>query len=247
MFRIAICDDNQSFVDVEKHYIDSYFCKNEIEYDCISFVSGEELLSQKENLLRIDLFLLDYDLAGINGFNLANEIYRIFPGAKIAFSTSFYDFTKEGYKYNAVRYLVKMDVSFIDDLYECIEHVMKTSMLHKNLELKTIYGIQFIDVESIVYIKSKGHYIFYSIYDSKNDSLTQVICRGKLNDIIGSLNSGFVRIQQSVIVNLKYEFLIDHKSMSVRTTSKDIVVFSITRGRYDDIRRQICRYKGTII
>lgn len=247
MFRVAICDDNQSFINVEKYYIISYFEKNEIEYECSCFISGEELLSLNDNLLRYDLFLLDYELTGINGFNLANEIYRIFPNARIAFSTSFYDFTKEGYKYNAVRYLVKQDISFKEDLFECIEYVIKKSTQQKPLELKTIYGNQFIDPKQIVYIKSKGHYLFYSVYDSKKDLISEVICRGKLNDAMGTLDTSFIRIQQSVVVNLKYEILVDHKSMRVKTTSKEEIVFPIARGRFEEIRRSICRYKGTIL
>ena len=121
MFRIALCDDNLSFLEYESVIIRGYLTEKEVACQCDAFISGEELLAKGILIKNYDLFILDYDMDGLTGFEAARKIYEIYPDAKIAFATNYYDFTREGYRYNAVRYLVKQEKTFESELKECID------------------------------------------------------------------------------------------------------------------------------
>lgn len=247
MFRIAICDDNKAFIETEKSYIDAYFDGNQEAFVCLCFESGEELLRLADELIQFDLFLLDYELTGMNGFELANRIYSFYSDAKIAFSTSFYDFTKEGYKYNAVRYLVKKDTSFKEDLCECIDCVMNTNQKKNILELNANNRIRFINASDVIYIESKGHYLYYQVYDSTASRIQEIVCRNKLDDASKELNPDFLRVHQSIVINMKYEMFIDRKNVTLKSPLMNDIVLPISRGRYEELKKSICRYKGSIL
>ena len=119
MFRIALCDDNKDFLYIERKIIHEYFSSVGEQCTCDLYTSGVDLISVDNNLSDYDLFLLDYEMDDMNGFATANRIHDIYPQSKIAFSTVFYDFTREGYKHHAVRYLVKGEESFKDEALYC--------------------------------------------------------------------------------------------------------------------------------
>ena len=99
-------------------------------------------------------------MKGLTGFDTARKIYELFPRAKIAFATNYYDFTREGYKYNAVRYLVKQEKTFNAELMECISYVLKNSSQdEKMLELSD--SLVKVRMDNIIYIGSDKHYIEY--------------------------------------------------------------------------------------
>lgn len=160
MFRIALCDDNVAFLEYERDIVCDYLTKKGIEFQCDTFASGEMLLNEDTPIQEYDLFILDYDMDGLNGFETACRIYEIYPEASIAFATNFYDFTREGYKYNAVRYLVKQEESFCDELAECLCHVMISSQ-KRTMLIDTHNGQLEVIVDSVLYVYSDKHYVKY--------------------------------------------------------------------------------------
>ena len=127
MFRIALCDDNLSFLEYESVVIYDHLTEKDVLCQCDIFISGEELLAKGILIKNYDLFILDYDMDGLTGFEAARKIYEIYPDAKIAFATNYYDFTREGYRYNAVRYLVKQEKTFESELKECVDLLFERS------------------------------------------------------------------------------------------------------------------------
>ena len=169
MFRVAICDDSKEFLAYEESLIEFYMHEHSIEYQCDKYLSGYDLIAEGSNVSKYNLFILDYDMEGLTGFDTASRIYELFPEAKIAFATNYYDFTREGYKYNAVRYLVKQEDSFKTDLFECIDAVMKKSM-PKTILLDLYDRKEEVKLDDILYIQSNRHYSHYFIRESKSDN-----------------------------------------------------------------------------
>lgn len=48
MFRIALCDDNLSFLEYESVIIRGYLTEKEVACQCDAFISGEELLAKND-------------------------------------------------------------------------------------------------------------------------------------------------------------------------------------------------------
>ena len=158
MFRIALCDDNLSFLEYEKSIIEKYLADCSVEYQCDTYLSGEDLINICNDLKKYNLFILDYDMNGLSGFETALKLYDFFPRAKIAFATNYYDFTREGYRYNAIRYLVKLENTFVNELIECVGFVLNAEP-PKTILLELSDGVLEVAIDDISYIKSEKHYV----------------------------------------------------------------------------------------
>lgn len=242
MFRIALCDDNQVFLEFERDLICRFMTERNIEFQCKAFLSGQELLEEGECIKKYDLFILDYDMVGLTGFDTASKIYEVLPNAKVAFATNYYDFTREGYKYKAVRYLVKQEKTFISELQECIEFVLKTEP-QKTLLLELSSGTVEIAVDDLEFIRSDKHYIEYFIKDK--DSFCY-IRRCSLDEALEELPGYFIRVHQRYIVNLKMAILIKRNEVFIKKTEKESIKIPIARNRFDEVNRKFCLIKGEI-
>lgn len=242
MIRIALCDDQKVFLEYEKEIIEQYLDGIFVDVQCDVFTSGEDLLSTSNSMELYDLFILDYDMDGLTGFETAQRIYEFYPKAKIAFATNYYDFTREGYKYNATRYLVKQEKTFKSELEECINHILKTEP-PKTMVLKLSDGLREIIIDDIVYIGSDKHYIEYFIKDAEN---TFYIRRCSLDDAIKELPENFIRVHQRYIVNLKKAVQINRYEMTIRKDIKNLTKVPIARKRFEDVYKKFCLLKGKI-
>ncbi len=243
MFRIALCDDNQAFLEYERELICRFMIERNIEFQCDVFLSGQELIQTDKVLEEYDLFILDYDMDGLNGFETARKIYDLSPEAKIAFATNYYDFTREGYKYNAVRYLVKQERSFKTDLIECIEHVLRSER-KKTILLELSDGVLEVAIEDIAYIVSNRHYIEYFVKDRKS---TFYIRRCSLDDALKELPKQFIRVHQRFVVNLKNATQIKGYKVIITKGKDENEEIPIARNRFDEVNRQFCLAKGEIL
>ena len=240
MFRIALCDDNRSFLEYESVVIYDHLTKKDVLSQCDTFISGEELLAKGILIKNYDLFILDYDMDGLTGFETARRIYEIYPDAKIAFATNYYDFTREGYRYNAVRYLVKQEKTFASELKECVDLLFEKEP-KKTIVIELRDGNKELNIDEIVYIRSDKHYIRFFIKD--RDS-TYFEWRCSLDDIQAELPQYFVRIHQRFIINLKYVDNIQRYELTIPKSDGKPLKFPISRNRYDDVNEKYCLMKG---
>lgn len=242
MIRIALCDDQLSFLELEKNIIERYLSEKKVEFQCDLFISGEELLSRGEIVNKYNLFILDYEMDGLTGFETAREIFNLYPQAKIAFATNYYDFTREGYKYNAVRYLVKQEETFNAELIECVDYILKSEP-QKTILLELSNGKYEMIIDDIVYIKSEKHYVEYIL---KDDNSAFYVRRCSLDDALKELPEYFIRIHQRYIINLKHSVQLKRYELTVRDSGKEITKLPVARNRFDDVNRKFCMIKGEI-
>lgn len=245
MFNIAICDDNITFINYEEKLIESYMSCHNVDYECDKYLSGDELLSIGDEINKYNLIILDYQMDGLTGFETASKIYEIAPDSAIAFATVFYDFTRQGYKYRAVRYLVKQEDSFEEDLYECIEHILGRELCEKSVVLHLYDSVRKVDIDDIVFIKSDDHYVKYCIKGLNTDT-DHLIKRSSLDEVCKELPDRFVRVHQRYVVNLKNAMRIYNGKIEMATSEGEIVSLPIARSKADQVYRQFCLLKGEI-
>ncbi len=238
MLRIALCDDNKAFLEYEKGIIKRYLAEKDIDVQCDLFLSGGNLLSALSDR-RYDLYILDYSMDGLNGFETASGIYEQYPRANIAFATNYYNFTRDGYKYHAVRYLLKQENTFQSELEECMECVLKIEREKKTL-LKLYNCTIEVEYDDIIYIKSEQHYIEYIIRGS--DSVMK-IRRCSLDDAQKELPEFFVRVHQRYIVNMRHAIQVQREEIIIEIDNKTKKI-PIARNRSDEVYRKFCLTKG---
>ena len=74
MIKIALCDDEARFLNLEKKYLEEYFSDKGMAYSVECFSSGEKLLADKVLIEVADLIILDVEMKGIDGISVAKSI-----------------------------------------------------------------------------------------------------------------------------------------------------------------------------
>lgn len=116
--HIAICDDERIFINKISKLI------NHPDAEILAFDSGSKLLECKE---KIDIVLLDIEMPGINGLEVAEKLYLRNKDIIIVFVTSHNEYSTVGYRYRAFRYILKSepDIFIKRDIDEAIEEYEK--------------------------------------------------------------------------------------------------------------------------
>lgn len=163
MLRMAICDDSPSDLnrinDMLMHFLESHNIEHEVEL----FPNGHALL---ESPISYDLILLDIEMEGKNGIEIAQELRTFNTDSKIVFitnSTSI-DHLQQGYKVKADRYLVKpinqQEFNFeinsvIKDQLVDNKFILDKRISPYKLYLKDIIYIEFYNRKTIIHLNDQ--------------------------------------------------------------------------------------------
>lgn len=203
MFRIAVCDDEKPFRDSVKEYVEKYLSEKDISYEIDTFASGKEFLELGIELVQYDIIFLDINMDEIDGIVTAQKIREYSSEVYIVFVTAYINYSLEGYKVGAARYLLKNNINFDDSIYECMDtilHKMNFVVLKKNFKFNECE--KEVPVERILYIESNLHKLEFHIME---DKLKVYTLYGTLNEVEQEMiDFSFLRIHQSFLVNLNH-------------------------------------------
>lgn len=199
MFKIAICDDNLVNLNDEKDLAIKYISQYTDRYSCDTFLSGVELVEDKEKLRSYDLILLDWEMDDLNGLDTAKVIRDESEKVTIAFVTNYAVFAPEGYKVNADRFVIKNESIFEQQFAECIEYAYKKALISNKYITDFVEGTYKINIRDIVFIESNNHYLYFHIKGGK--TLKQ---RNTMNHILECLDDSLVHVHRNYIVNLRF-------------------------------------------
>lgn len=123
MMKIAICDDDQ----VQRDYLTS-LVNNWAEHksDPVvveKFIDAPSFLFSWSGDKGYDALLLDIQMPGLNGMELARTIRKTDASLAIIFITGFSDYMDEGYDVSALHYLIKPVKE--EKLFACLDKVSK--------------------------------------------------------------------------------------------------------------------------
>ena len=226
IYRIAICDDEGSQLAGILSLVQEWarrFCH---ECQIQTFSSAEEFLFEYTEDKTYDILLLDVELTGISGIDLAKRIRADHNLAEIVFITSHFEFISEGYEVDALHYLTK-PVSG-EKLMEVLNRAAERLSLEPPFVIITCDSETIKLYESeILYIESFLHYI--SIHTAEKEY--------KLKENISSfqqkLSDDFYRLHRSYLVSLKQIRRISRTFVTLKGETE----LPLARGKYDDINR----------
>lgn len=196
--NVLIVDDDQHSIDILKGYLKSYPFINILDEvnsgeDTITFLRSHE----------VDLILLDIEMEGISGLELAKHIHPMYPYTSIIFITGHAGFALEGYESDPVDFLTKpINVFRLEKALNKVKQLKTPDIKDKKEQkvgMKVANGIQIIDVNNILYIEKKGRQI--SIFCKNEESFTSTDTMKNLETIFYPF--GLYRSHQSFLVPLK--------------------------------------------
>ena len=190
--RIAVCDDEQKFIDDFKRITDKLYPSLDMVVD--TFSDGTELL-KSFGFRAYDLVFLDIEMPEMDGITLAEKLRETSDEVSIVFLTGHIEYAVKGYEVNALRYLTKpADEQKVKDV---IDRVLKTLGDVKMLWIKTEEGEGKLRLSDILFIESQNQNVLIS---TAEDSYS---VRGNMNDYEKRLEQeGFFRIHRGYIVSL---------------------------------------------
>ncbi len=170
---------------------------------CQSAMDAMRILEEEE----IDAIFIDINMPDLNGMEFVKSLQH---PPLVVFTTAYQEYAVEGYKVNAVDYLLKP--FGMADIMRAAEHVKERyELLHAAtaspvdeddaLFLKTEYKVVRVIVTDIVYIEGMAEYL--RIYlDGQEKPLITLLSMKKMEERLR--NHAFMRIHKSYIINLRH-------------------------------------------
>lgn len=198
MIVFAVCDDDIAFAGLLSKHLRRLTVKfpDEIESQIRTFYSASQVL----NYLKQDpihILLLDIDMPGTNGFELAEILHKRSPSTIIVFVSAYDNYVYESFMFNPFCFLRKTHLK--EELDNVIQKVVqKFFETNETMLFSTVESDINIRIQDIVYIESVKNY--YEIHCGKN---TVCRCRGTLSSIETALaKHNFYRIHHAFLVNM---------------------------------------------
>lgn len=239
MFYIAICDDDEFFCLHEKQLIAKYMEQFQYDYRISVFRTGIELLESQREEVEYNIIFLDIKMKELDGIETAVQLRNMNQTAYLVFVTAFISYALEGYKLNAIRYLLKNDKNLENAINECLDAII-SSIVQRNQKHRFEFreGTKEIFLEQIMFIESNLHKLLFNMDGSERLQYTMYEKLDCIEDIFKE--RGFCRIHKSYLVNLKYVSRI--KRYQLELTNGRLL--NIARARYMDVKKEYTFYQG---
>ena len=177
---------------------------------CRSAIEAQQILEEQ----KIDLIFVDINMPDLNGIDFVRSLAGNYY---VIFTTAYSEFALEGFKLNAIDYLLKpftydeftkaiqKVVSLVDLVNRC--HAAENAMAANEAEsadkeyisVKADYKTQLVRIADIVYLESASEYVRLHIEGSA--TITTLF---RLKNMETTLpQDSFLRAHRSYIVNLK--------------------------------------------
>ena len=180
----------------------------ELVAQCRSAIEAQQVIDSQE----VEAIFLDINMPDLNGLDFAKSLHDHSKGPVMVFTTAYSEYAIEGYKANAVGYLLK-PYSF-DEFEAAAQKVKEITEIRQQamtevttqsgddgvIFVKSDYKIVRIAVEHITYIEAMSEYLRITC-DDKERPVIVLLSMKKIEEHLPS--SQFMRIHRSFIINLK--------------------------------------------
>lgn len=224
--KIAILDDEQSQLEALGSAVHSWAEANGHACEIGTFPSAEAFRFVYSGDKRFDILLLDVEMTGQNGIDLAKQLRSKGERAEIIFVTSHFEFSGEGYEVDALHYLVKpIDP---DKLFSVLTKAAERLSTEPPYVVIRCDGVtEKLYERDILYIESFLHYIVI------RTAGRAYRLKENLTDFAERLSDDFYRAHRSYYVSLKHVARISRTFVTLDNGQE----IPLSRGKYDGINR----------
>ena len=243
MLKIAICDDEKIFAEKIKELLEVYLDSKHIAREINIYTSGIDFVALGENVMEYDIAFLDIDMKDMNGIQTADKIRVYSQDIYIAFVTAYINYAPEGYRCNAIRYILKNSNQLAASIYECMDAVLY-NMNYRGIDKRVFicnHKEKEVIINKVMYIESSAHKVMFHIDGKESDDY---VTNNKLNDIEKTLKDCeyMIRVHQSYMVNMMYV----KKVSGYRIYLKNGEEIGVPKPRYKEVKKTIMEFKAII-
>lgn len=203
--RIGVCDDEKNIRELISNKIKKEYPNSEIVF----FKSGEELLLESKD---IDILLLDIQMPGRNGIEIARQLRKKNKKTILIFVTAMEDYVFEAFDVNAFNYIVKPfnDNRFMDVLNKAINEYNSSGETEQetNYVIVSNRGMHTkVKLDEIIYAEVFNRKVVIHKIDE------EIEYYGKMSELEALVGESFFRSHRAYLINFKYVEKYDAKTI----------------------------------
>lgn len=232
MIRIAILDDEKTDLEMEEQITRQYFCSKQTECETVIYQSVEWfLLGLREE--KFDLYILDAEMPGKNGIEVAKEIRKLYPEPVIIYVTNHLNYAVEAYEVNTYRYIAK---NTMEQGLKAVYDTLLPILLAKEERyyiVKKRSELEKIAYSDIFYVKKEGK---CAVFVHRNGETS---VRESLSAIEKALDSReFIMADRGYLANIRHVMKMKSRELYMR----DGNIITVGRERFKYVREAILDY-----
>lgn len=229
--NFAICDDDAVQLEYLSYEVSDWARNAGESINCSLYPSAEAFLFDYSENKAVDVLLLDIEMPGMNGMELARRLRDEKAALQIIFITGYSDYISEGYDVSALHYLMK-PVSR-EKLWSVLDRA--AALLERSTKKILLEGSgtsSIVPISEIRYIEVLGNYV--TVYADKPYTL-----KATLASVERQLDEAFFRAGRSYIINLDKVRRAAKKEVTLTTGE----LVPLARGVYEKLMRAIINRK----
>ena len=228
-YRFAICDDDADYAEYIDQLAARWARQTGAAVETERFPSAEAFLFRYEERRDFDVLLLDIEMTGMDGVELARAVRRDDDDVQIVFITGYTDYIAEGYEVSALHYLTKPVNE--DKLFQVLTRAV--GRLRRNepvLTLELPGEVVRLPLGRIRWLEVLHNYV--TIHAEQDYTVKR-----PLGELEKELDSRFFRVGRSYILNLTFIQRVTRAEAELSTGER----VPLPRGQYDKLNRAIIR------
>lgn len=229
--NIAICDDDKNQINISKEMVRKWASARMHTLLIKEFFSAEAFLFEYSENKDFDILLLDIEMDGMNGVELARTLRKGNDDLQIIFITGYDDYIADGYDVAALHYLMKpiKEAKFISVL----DRAARLIFDREKYIIMNVNGVVIkLSLDKIVYIEAQRNYVV--VHTEKEDYRM----KKTLSSIEKELDYGFFRADRSFIVGLRYVSEISKTEIKM----DDGTVIPLGRGLFEAANKAFIKF-----
>ena len=240
MLRIALCDDEDIFINEMMERVTRFIKKSGEECEIFCARSGAELIGLCEKH-PIDAVLLDISMPVIDGFKTAERISKIRKNIILVFVSGSEQLVYHSFEYTPLWFVPKSNMAMLDAAMDKIVKKIKADREEeKFVPVKVENKVFEVDLKEVFFVKTEDHYLSFV----KRNRTPSDHYREKLDKIEAQLKEhGFIRIHNRYLVNLRAVSVID-KSTCVLLDGEELPISRMRLAQTKETFQKFLRSMG---
>ncbi|MBQ7337301.1 MAG: response regulator transcription factor [Clostridia bacterium] len=229
--KIAICDDEQNQIEYLSDVVSAWARKNRHVAELKTYSSAKSFLFDYSEEKDFDILLLDIEMPGMNGVELAKAVRKENSTVQIVFITGYYEYFSDGFDVSALHYLIKPadERKLLPVLDRAVSNL---NYRQRAVLLTSPDGDVKVSLADICYVESENvHVAVHAV----NGVYRSRISLAKFSE---QLDETFIKVHRSYIVGLKYVKKISRTDITM--LNGDLV--PISRGMYDEVHAALIKF-----
>lgn len=230
--KIAIVDDETGEREILTKYIGEWAEARKELVEFRGFDSGESFLFSWEDDKDYGLLVLDIEMDGISGLELARKIRLEDRCLPIIFVTGYDEYMQYGYDVSALHYLVK-PVSR-ERLFQALDRLSEKAEIPGSLILNSENRIRRIRINEILYVEAAGH---GSIMHTADEVIPLRESFGELERQLIPTGEA-VKCHRAYLVNLRFVSAIRNAGLTLDNGDS----LPVSRSRMRNVQQEFLKY-----